>query len=111
MSSHKRARLAAEPRSGVHKKSALRLLRRSGNIPALIYGHGDPVPVQLSARELTHHLRYHAPGVLVDLDLGDQSTTALIRELDRDPVTGQIVHLGFQRIDLKERIRANVPQV
>src|SRR4051812_35345145 len=111
MPSRTRPRLKAEPRAGVHKKSALRTLRRSGQIPALVYGHGDPQPIQVSARELTDYLRHHAPGALVDLDVEGGATTALIRELDRDPITGAVIHLGFQRVDLRENIRAMVPLV
>jgi large subunit ribosomal protein L25 len=47
----------------------------------------------------------------MDLDLGDQGTTALIREVERDPITGAVIHLGFQRVDLRENIRSAIPLV
>lgn len=111
MASQTRPRLRAEPRSGVHKKSALRDLRRSGQVPGLIYGHGDPQAIQVSARALSDHLRHHAPAALMDLDLEGKTTTTLIRELDRDPITGTVIHLGFQRINLSENIRSTIPLV
>lgn len=96
----------------MRKKSELRNLRRSGQIPAVLFGHGDPEPIKVQARALNEFLRHHTVGGIVDLALGSTGTMpALIRELDRDPLTGQVTHLGFQRVDLNETIKATVPLV
>jgi large subunit ribosomal protein L25 len=108
MATHTRPRLSAEPREGVRKKSAVRTLRREGKVPALLYGHGDPVTIQLSAREISDYLRRHNPGAILDLELEGTAGPALIRELDRHPISGNVIHLGFQRVDMQETLRSSV---
>lgn len=103
-----RSRLSATPRENVRKKSALRSLRRSGNVPGSIFGHGDPRPIQVPLRMVDDFLRHHAVAALLDLDVDGQVTPAMIREIDRDPISGEVIHLGFQRIDLGETIRATL---
>jgi large subunit ribosomal protein L25 len=106
-----RPRLTAEPRTGVRKKSALRHIRKAGLIPALVYGHGEPQAIQLDAKMVQDYLSHHAPGAILDLHLSGSPTPVLIRELDRHPVNSHLVHLGFQRVDLQEIVRAAVPIV
>jgi large subunit ribosomal protein L25 len=111
MANHKRPTLAAEPRERGVKKSELKHLRRSGQVPALIYGHGDPQTIQVPTRALREYLHHHAPGGLLDVALEGRATPALIREVERDPVTGDVIHLGFQRINMQETLRVMVPLV
>jgi large subunit ribosomal protein L25 len=109
MPSQQRARLSAEPRPQGARKSELRAMRREGMVPGSLFGHGDPQMIRLSARALNDYLRHHAPGGLMDLDLQGNTTTAIIRELDRHPVNGQIINVGLQRVDLRETIKASIP--
>lgn len=112
MATTTRPRIPAEHRSRVRKKSELKYLRRTGQIPAVIYGHGEPETIKVQSKALTDFLRHHAASGVVDLALGTAGATpALIRELDRDPITGRITHLGFQRVDLTETIKATIPLV
>jgi large subunit ribosomal protein L25 len=106
---HTRPRIPAEPRSDVRKKSALRALRRTGQVPASLFGHGDPQLIQVPARALQDFLRYHPASGIVDLALDNAATPAVIREIDRHPVTGEVIHLGLQRVDLGETIKASLP--
>lgn len=108
MADQSRPQLAAEPRVR-GKKSEIRQLRQSGRIPALVYGHGDPRTIKLQARTVAEYLRHHAAGGILELTLLGETTPVLIREIDRDPVSGHIIHLGFQRVDLRERLRASLP--
>lgn len=95
-------------------KSAARRLRAGGGVPAVYYGRGEnPIPLTVDAKDIDTLL--HAGGgsnVIVDLQVeGDAATErkALIREIQRDPVAGNIVHLDFQRISLTEKITVEVP--
>lgn len=109
MPDQSRPQLVVEPRVRVRKKSEIRHLRRMGQIPALVYGHGDPEAIKVSARSVSEYLRHHTSGGILDLSLTDQMTPVLIREIDRDPVSGQIIHLGFQRVDMQERLKTTIP--
>jgi len=103
--------LRVEPRTNGHK-GALRRLRREGKIPGVLYGKKqEPSLVQVDARDLQHALRSHGPSALLDLSLGNDRVTAVIKEVQHDPVSGRLSHLAFQRVSLEDKITANVPLV
>jgi large subunit ribosomal protein L25 len=108
MAAHTRPRLNASSRQA-GRKSDLHNLRRNGVIPASLFGHGDPENIQVESKDLSEHLRHHAQGGLLELVLEGKATPALLRELDRNPVTGQVVTLGFQRVNLQETVKASLP--
>jgi large subunit ribosomal protein L25 len=109
MPTHNRPRLAATPRARSERKSDLKALRRSGQVPASLFGHGEPALIQIPARALREYLHRHAAGALLDLEVEGKVSPAMIRELDRHPTSGEIITLGLQRIDMTETIRAAVP--
>lgn len=111
MPTQTRSHIKAQTREAAPRKSALRELRQQGQVPGSLFGHGEPQNIQVSARELHDFLRHHSAGALMDLDLAGQDTTAVIRSLERDPLTGRVIHLGLQRVDLAETIHAAVPVV
>ncbi len=97
-------------------KGVARKLRMSGSIPAVYYGRGeDPIPLTVGLRELEDVIhRAEGSNVIVDLKVeGDAASDrkALIREIQRDPVAGSILHLDLQHISLTERIVVEVPIV
>lgn len=107
--------LSGARREGVGK-SVTRKLRQAGRIPAVYYGRGeDPVPLVVSLRELLDLIeRAEGSNVIVDLKVEGEAGAdkkALIREIQRDPVGGHILHLDLQRISLTERITVEVPVV
>jgi large subunit ribosomal protein L25 len=105
--------LTGEQRSGVGK-SVARKLRAAGRIPAIYYGRGEqPIPLTINAKEV-ESLIHGASGanVIVDLMVSGAAAAdrkALIREIQRDPVVGNILHLDLQHISLTERITVEVP--
>ncbi|HYR68594.1 MAG TPA: 50S ribosomal protein L25 [Candidatus Dormibacteraeota bacterium] len=107
--------LKSERRSDVGKGVA-RKLRMTGRIPAVYYGRGEEsIPLIVSLKEL-EELIHSAEGsnVIVDLRVGGDSSPerkALIREIQRDPVGGTILHLDLQHISLTEQIIVEVPIV
>ncbi len=97
-------------------KGVARKLRQAGRIPAVYYGRGeDPIPLIVGLRELEEVIgRAEGSNVIVDLKVeGDAGSDrkALIREIQRDPVAGVILHLDLQHISLTERIIVEVPIV
>jgi large subunit ribosomal protein L25 len=105
--------LTGEQRSGVGK-SVARKLRAAGRVPAIYYGRGEqPIPLTINAKEV-ESLIHGASGanVIVDLMVSGAAAAdrkALIREIQRDPVVGNILHLDLQHISLTERITVEVP--
>lgn len=97
-------------------KGVARKLRQVGRIPAVYYGRGEePIPLVVTLRELEEVIdRAEGSNVIVDLKVeGDAGADrkALIREIQRDPVVGNILHLDLQHISLTERIVVEVPIV
>lgn len=94
-------------------KNANRRLRAAGSIPAVVYGdHKEAVAIQVERRAL-HDLLRTGGGenavFLLKLEGTEKSRHAMIRELDVDPISRQIVHIDFQRIRLTEKVRVQVP--
>lgn len=91
-------------------KGGARKARAAGQIPGVLYGHGDePVAVAVGSRDFELALRTHRGGnPLVNLDLGGSEVTALIRDVQYDPITHRILHLDFHHISLTEKIEVEV---
>ena len=107
--------LEAAPRADVGKGVA-RKLRAGGRVPAVYYGRGEAsIPLTISLKELESVIHAaEGSNVIVDLKVsGDKAKDrkALIREIQRDPVAGLILHLDLQHISLTERITVEVPIV
>jgi large subunit ribosomal protein L25 len=97
-------------------KGISRRLREAGSIPAVYYGRGEePVALSVHAKELDSILHGSAgSNVIVDLKVdGDAAADrkALLREIQRHPVRGNILHVDLQHISLSERITVEVPVV
>jgi large subunit ribosomal protein L25 len=103
-------RLQAERRI-VAGKGGARKTRAAGKVPAIVYGGGmEPIPVQVDRRELVTALHTDAGmNVLLDLAIGDTTTLALTRELQRDPVRGTLLHADFVKVDRTQEIEVEVP--
>jgi large subunit ribosomal protein L25 len=87
-------------------------LRNEGRIPGIIYGNGSlNTPVEVDAKELNRLLRYYGESSLVGIDLGQGVRTVLIKEVQRDPVTRDVLHVDFQETRSDRKIRTVVPVV
>jgi large subunit ribosomal protein L25 len=92
-------------------KGGARKARSAGQIPGVLYGHGeDPIAVAVLARDFDVALRQHKGGnPIVNLAVGNAGEfTALIRDVQYDPLSRAILHLDFQHISLTEQIEVKV---
>ena len=91
-------------------KGGARKSRAAGQIPAVLYGHGEtPIPVAVGSRDFEIALHKHEGGnPIVNLALGGSEYTALIRAVQYDPVSHAILHLDFQHISLTETVEVKV---
>jgi large subunit ribosomal protein L25 len=94
--------LVTEPREG-RGTSKARRLRRSGKIPAVVYGHEEgTVSISVSADELQSAIRHNAR--VVDLKTGNDLQKALIRDLQWDHLGKDLLHADFERVAADERV-------
>ena len=96
------------------KGKKVRFLRRSGLVPGNIYGHGiESMPVQVDARQLSQVLHSAGGTDLISLILKGNGTSGkvLIREVQRNPMTGEPIHVDFYQVNMAEKLKAEVPLV
>ncbi|MFM8471430.1 MAG: 50S ribosomal protein L25 [Limisphaerales bacterium] len=103
----------AQARTAV-KHAAVKKLRSTGVIPAVIYGRlAPPQNLELNSREFGDALAHHASeNILVDLAVkGDQrpQRLALVQEIQHHPVSGHILHVDFHEVAPTEKVTINVP--
>jgi len=105
------ARLAAQTREG-RGKGVARSTRRAGMIPAIVYGHKiDPMAIQMPEKELHHYLTSGSESVIINMSVGDEEQTVMVKEVQIDPVSRMIVHADFVRVSLEEVVTTHVPFV
>lgn len=93
-------------------KTVAKALRRSGKIPAVVYGVGEEAAaLELDRREFETFVRTsHGENVIINLQLDEDDTRkAILREIQRDPVTDALLHVDFQHISLTQRLTTDVP--
>jgi large subunit ribosomal protein L25 len=104
------ATLSAQERQ-VGRKGPSRRMRVSGRIPAVVYGHGyETVPISIAAGEFGALLRNRTGTLIITLKVdGAGDRLSVIREIQRDPVTGRVLHVDLQQVSLKEKVHVQVP--
>ena len=89
-------------------KGASRRLRRAGQVPAVLYGHGsDPIHVSLPAHATLLALR--EANALLSLDIEGKTQLALPKQVQRDPIRGSIEHVDLIIVRLGEKVTVDVP--
>jgi large subunit ribosomal protein L25 len=103
--------LAAEVRTEFGKGGARRT-RRSGKIPAVIYGHGaDPRHVSLPAREFTQAIKRGGGNVLLTLSLDGEDQLTIPKAVQRHPIRGSYEHVDLIAVRIGEKVTIDVPLV
>ena len=100
------AKVRSETGKGVARK-----LRAAGEVPGVIYGHGrDPQSLTVNAREFNRLAeRVRITSTVIELALEGKVAKTLIRELQRDPINRQTLHIDFQELVAGEKVNVNVP--
>lgn len=99
--------LIAEKRDKLGSSESRRL-RRAGRLPANLYGHGEgSQSLHLDAHEFQGLLRHHVR--MVTLNIGGKAETAVIHEVQHDPISTNAVHVDFVRVSLTEKVQVSVP--
>jgi large subunit ribosomal protein L25 len=92
-------------------KGASRRLRRSGKVPAILYGgHRDPRNLILDQQNLLTMIgdeRFYSS--IVQLKVGDEAQAAIVKDIQMHPARNVVVHVDLQRVVENEKIRIHVP--
>ena len=92
-------------------KGHARRARMDGRVPAILYGRGmDPVSIEVDRRQLITALKTDAGmNMLLDIQVDGESTLALTKDLQTDPVAGTVLHADFVKVDRSVEIEVDVP--
>jgi len=92
-------------------KGASRRLRRSGKVPAILYGgHQAARPLQVEHDKLIQMLdneKFYS--TILNISVGKERQPAVLKDLQRHPYKNQVLHIDFQRVLENEQIRMKVP--
>ncbi len=104
--------LTAQPRQVIGKQ--VNQLRRAGSIPAVLYGsHLDKaIPLQIEEKVLKQVVAKAGHNRLIKLTVDSAAPRlVLAREVQRNPISGRLVHVDFQEVSMTEKITTEVPLV
>ncbi len=102
-------KLSARSRTETMKR-ALNKERAKGNIAAIMYGHGKPA-ASLWVERLAFEKLYAQSGEssIIDIEVEGKKHTALVQDVDFDPLTHRAVHIDFLQVKMNEVIEVTVP--
>ncbi len=78
-------------------------------IPAVLYGDGSSTALAVPDKVVDYTLHHLGDNALYDIDLGSGAATARIVDVQRDPVSGRLIHVDFAPVNMRERIEVTVP--
>jgi len=102
--------LSIEKREGTGKAAAGRL-RRSGSVPGVLYGVNTPVSVAVSPRDILRLIHGHEGStrlLKVSFNGSAESTMAIIRDMQFDPVSEALIHVDLQEVAMDRAIQVSV---
>ncbi|WP_010309108.1 50S ribosomal protein L25/general stress protein Ctc [Kurthia senegalensis] len=95
-----------------HKRSIKTELRKSGYVPAVVYGFKtDSTPIAVDAKQLEKTIRIEGRNAIITLDVEGKNVNAVLKEVQKDPVQGKLVHLDFLAVSMRQELEVEVPVV
>lgn len=99
--------LEAKKRSEIGKR--VKKVRKDGFIPAVIYGRNvDPIPISLEKLSATQILNKISSSTVLNLKIDGKDYAALVRDVQRDHIRNEFLHLDFLAVSLTEKLRTTV---
>jgi large subunit ribosomal protein L25 len=105
--------LKAYPRAQVQRAEVTKL-RRSGRVPATIYGRqAKPQNLEINAKEISDLIHHSvSENLLVDLSVENDARSkrlALVKEIQHHPLDGKVLHVDFHEVAENEKVTVQVP--
>jgi large subunit ribosomal protein L25 len=91
------------------RKTASGRLRRGGKIPAIVYGHTEPLAISVDAHEFRTAFRRITENTVVQLTMPEGVHEVLVKDFQQDHLTGRIVHLDFYEFEKGKALKTRVP--
>lgn len=102
--------LEAKKRDIIGKK--VKALRREGLLPAVMYGSDiESIPIILNTIEVRQTLSMIGANTLITLKIGKKEYLTLVRDVQREVIMRDLLHIDFQAVALEESISTSVPIV
>lgn len=91
-------------------RSELNRMRRNGRLPAILLDHpNENTMLLLSERKFIQWIR-NMRSQVINLEIaGKGSVPVLLEDVQRDPVTGKLLHADFLKVKMDEAVRVKVP--
>jgi large subunit ribosomal protein L25 len=92
-------------------KGPARQSRMAGNIPAVVYGPElEPIPVDIDLRTFRSAMKGSASlSSIISLDVGGKVNKVILRDIQRDPITSEIIHMDFHAISMTKPLHISIP--
>jgi large subunit ribosomal protein L25 len=103
--------LTAEPRDLKGKNNNNRL-RADGYIPAVVYSHGESEAIKIKEKDFFNLFKGNiSESIIFNIDIVGRNNDdmAFIKDFQKDPVTGEIIHLDLFKVTKGEKIKTNIP--
>ncbi len=98
--------LLAEERTGKIKPN---VLRSSGLTPGVMYHEGNSISIQIVTKDLLNIIKKEGQSAIFDLSYKDKKNQVFIKELQKDPITQELLHVDLQPIAMDETMKVSVP--
>lgn len=103
------AKMVCKIRNEIGSRGCNRV-RRRGYVPGIIYGsNSSNLTVELDKIEINRIVKSFGENSLVNVIIDGNNYPSMIKEIQRDPITKDIIHIDLQQIDSKEKIRTSIP--
>lgn len=86
-----------------------RRMRKSGDLPAVLYGGGKESLVTLSTFEFMKKIGYSSSGMVTLVGEGGERSTAIIKEVQWNRLTDRPLHIDFYRVSMDQIVEVRVP--
>ncbi|MBF9018101.1 MULTISPECIES: 50S ribosomal protein L25 [unclassified Oceanispirochaeta] len=91
------------------KKGPAKKLRSEGLIPAVVYGHTDPLHIAVNAIEFGKKFKVVTENTIIKLELGKKTIEVLVKAIDEDIVTDTVKHIDFYEFEKGKTLKTRVP--
>ncbi len=101
--------LKASPR-GIMTKGELNQARKNGKVPAQLYGkEAEPMSIFLESEAFSSTAKRLTKSMIIDLNLDGKKYSALMKEVQRANLSGEIIHIDFNLVGRGQKMRVRVP--
>src|SRR5690554_6830924 len=90
--------------------SKAKQLRRQGYVPGVLYGKShDTAPVLFDKKHVENFINRMGVAAVIEVAINGVMQSVKIREVQRDPITREIIHLDLMNVEMDQKIHAKIP--